>query len=425
MLSSADYSNQHQTMILSSSVLYKHQLWTRYFRNVFRILSESHKISSFIHFSSHLFSSSHSFIWHHYQMIVFSSLFEIYVSFSSIALLFEWSIRDFMNEDISKQIKKVNFQIRDFLRTNHKFDDLVFVDIKNFISNIIKDKNSSITLKSRKTRFSKSSNNITWSQAWAIDRDEFKKVIVNFEKAVDLSFNFSKDHSRESFKDFISFAIELFAISRLILSVLFSLLTRISTNIANQIVSARDSSFLTSVSSDFENSSNVRSFSKFDFTSRFYETSQKANLVFVISKKNSSSTSLEINRTNSILEFIENSKQSTIAQSIVRDIVDSARSISILQFVLHSKSADLNSKSTFFEQFSSKSTTFKFDKQTARTIVKYEISRNTSAIETHFFFVSIASSMTQEFNETQKRELMTMMQKFWVQRSAASASQQA
>jgi hypothetical protein len=267
-----------------------------------------------------------------------------------------------MNEDISKQIKKVSFQIRDFLRTNDKFDDLVFVDIKSFISNIIKDKNSSITLKSRKTRFSKSSNNITWSQVWTIDRDEFKKAIVSFEKAIDLSFNFSKDHSKESFKDFISFAIESFAISGLTLSASFSLLTRISTNIANQIVSARDSSSLTSVSSDFENSSNVRSFSKFDFTSRSYEASQKANLVFVISKKNSSSTSLKINQTNSILEFIENSKQSTIAQSIVQDIVDSARSISILQFVLHSKSSNLNSKSTFSEQFSSRSTTSEFDK---------------------------------------------------------------
>jgi hypothetical protein len=69
-----------------------------------------------------------------------------------------------MNEDISEQIKKVNFQIRDFLRTSHKFDDLVSIDIKNFISNIIKSKNSSITLKSRKTRFSKPSNNIIWSQ---------------------------------------------------------------------------------------------------------------------------------------------------------------------------------------------------------------------------------------------------------------------
>jgi hypothetical protein len=57
--------------------------------------------------------------------------------------------------------------------------------------------------------------------------------------------------------------------------------------------------------------------------------------------------------------------------------------------------------------------------------VKYEISKNIFAIETHFFSVSIASNMTQEFNETQKRELMTMMQKFWAQRSAASASQQA
>jgi hypothetical protein len=277
----------------------------------------THKILSLSHFSSHFFSFRH-FLFHLSSLrwslfhLCSELFFDLFTIFFSIALFAEWSNQDFINEDISKQIKKVSFQIRDFLRTSYKFDDLVSIDIKNFISNIIKSKNSSITLKSRKTRFSKSSNNIIWSQTWTIDRDEFKKAIVNFEKIIDLSFNFSKDHSRKSFKNFINFSIESFATSKLILFVSFSLLTRISTNIANQIVNTRDSSSLTSVFSDFENSSNVRSFSKFDFTSRFYETSQKTNLVFVISKKNSSSTSIKINRTNSILEFIENSKQSTI-----------------------------------------------------------------------------------------------------------------
>ncbi len=66
-----------------------------------------------------------------------------------------------MNEKIINHIEKISFQIRDFLRTNHRFDDLIFVDIKSFVSNIIKNKNSSITLKQRRTRSSKSSNTIT------------------------------------------------------------------------------------------------------------------------------------------------------------------------------------------------------------------------------------------------------------------------
>ncbi len=46
----------------SSSILYKHQLLTRYLRDVFRILSKSHKISSFIHFSLHFFFFCHFLI---------------------------------------------------------------------------------------------------------------------------------------------------------------------------------------------------------------------------------------------------------------------------------------------------------------------------------------------------------------------------
>ncbi len=129
----------------------------------------------------------------------------------------------------------------------------------------------------------------------------------------------------------------------------------------------------------------------------------------------------------SIVDFIENSKSSSIAQTSTRNTMNFAKSISILQFVLHQKSAfsiqsakiTLNSKFTSSKQFFNRSTTSNFDKQTARTTVKYEISRNTSAIET-----ILASNMTQKFNETQRRELMTMMLKFWAQRSITSASQQ-
>ncbi len=233
-----------------------------------------------------------------------------------------------MNERIINHIEKISFQIRDFLRTNHKFDDLIFVDIKNFVSNIIKSKNSSITLKQRKTRSSKSSNTITWSQIWTIDRNEFKKAIVNFEKVVELSFNFSKDHSKESFKDFINFVIESFANSKLILSKSFSALTRTFTNIANQILSAQDqsSSALISISSSSKKSSNARSNSIFNFTSRSYESFVKASdSIFLISKKNSKAQDFELIRVDSIIIFIENSEFSFVAQTTARTTVNSAK----------------------------------------------------------------------------------------------------
>ncbi len=209
----------------------------------------------------------------------------------------------------------------------------------------------------------------------------------------------------------------------MIFSIKFSSLLCISTNIANQIVNARDSSLLTSVSSSFENSANVHSFSKFNFTSRSYEASQKANLVFVTLKKNSQSSSFETIRANSILDFIENSKFSLIAQALISNILNSAKLVSILQFVFHSKltfstqsaKITLNSKFIFSRQFSNKSITSKSNKQTVWTNVKYENSRN-------IFTVESTNIMSQEFINSQRRELMIMMQEFWIQRLTFSAS---
>ncbi len=333
--------------------------------------------------------------------------------------------QEFINEEIINHIRKICFQIKDFLRTNHRFDDLIFVDIKSFVADIIKDKNSSITLKStRKIRSSKSSNIIFWSQVWTIDRDEFKKAIANLEKIVNLFFSFSKDQFRKSFKDFINFVIESFVSSKLILSESFLSLTRTSTNIANQILSARkqSSSALTSISSDFENSTSARSFSKFDFTSRLYESAnQKTDLAFTISIRASNSNVI---RSKQILDFVENSKSSSIAQSVIRNTVEFAKSISILQFVLHKKKITLNSKFTSFESFN-RSTTSNFDKQTIRITVEYEFSRITFTMNSASAFNSSSTNnMFQDYTNTQRRKLMTMMQKFWAQRSVASASQQ-
>jgi hypothetical protein len=80
--------------------------------------------------------------------------------------------------------------------------------------------------------------------------------------------------------------------------------------------------------------------------------------------------------------------------------MNSARSIFILQFVLQQNF-------TFSNQFSSRSITSESDKQTMRTSANYEVSRNISAVES-----SSALNMSQEFIETQRRELMIMMQEF-------------
>jgi hypothetical protein len=408
---------QHQTMISSSSVLYEHHQYWRV-HCTWRVQSSLNS-TKFIVLSSFLlifFSFRHLFFHHHGgRFLIFAeSCFLIFSQvLSSVAFFAKWSNQEFMNERIINHIEKISFQIRNFLRTNHRFDDLIFVDIKSFVSDVIKNKNSSITSKSaRKTRSSKSSNSTTWSQIWAIDREEFRKVITSFKKIVELSFSFSKSHSRESFKNFIS--SQSFVSSKLTLSVSFSSLIHAFISIANQILSAREqsSSSLISISSDIENSVSARNF---NFTSRSYESSVKASdSIFLATKNNSKESSFESVRSNSILDFIENSKLAS---------VKSAQSQSISQFVLHSKTASqmqfvkfsaLNSKSTSFDQFSSRSTTSDFDKQTTRTTMKYEISRITSTVES-------IDEMSQEFIETQRRKLITMMQKFWAQRSATFA----
>ncbi len=55
--------------------------------------------------------------------------------------------------------------------------------------------------------------------------------------------------------------------------------------------------------------------------------------------------------------------------------------------------------------------------------MKYEISRNISAVKSASTFNSTSLDNTfQDFINTQRRELMIMMQKFWVQQSSTSAS---
>ncbi len=374
-----------------------------------------HKISSFTHlffsfflffFNSliHLFSSSCDDRFFFRFCLNWS---EIFLSRCIFARLSWKSVFRFMNFLSDDQINNC-YQLGDFIRTNHKFSDLISSDTKFFVSDHIFNDFSDTSKSSRKTRSSRSSKNITWSQIWAIDRNEFKKAVMSFEKAVELLFSFSKNHSRESFKNFIS--SQSFASSKLILFDSLSLL-----NIVDQTVKTRDktttSFFLTSASSSsVKKSSNARFYSNFNFTSRSYEIlNQKTDHAFATSKQ----VSQNLAWTKSILDFIENSRSSTTAQSFIWNTMNFAKSISVLQFVLHSKvvfstqSARniLNLKLTFSRQFSSRSITSESDEQTARTTVKYEISRN-------IFTIEQANIMSQEFIETQRRELMIMMQEF-------------
>ncbi len=70
--------------------------------------------------------------------------------------------------------------------------------------------------------------------------------------------------------------------------------------------------------------------------------------------------------------------------------------------------------------------TDKSEQSSARITAEYEISRNSPAVEAVLTPISSqstpASNMTQGFTETQRRELMTMMQEFWTQRSVQPTS---
>ncbi len=177
-----------------------------------------------------------------------SSLFRSLVSsqqsfFISILLIriFQTFFSSFMKDSISEHIIDACFQLRDFLRTDHKFFDLVAIDIKFLITDIISQNSSSATSRSTRTRREKFTeiDEDRWSQFWAVNRLEFRKAVIFLEKVLNLSSNFVSRHSRESSKN--SSSSQQFVSLRLTLSERFSFLMT-STDLIDQILSARQQS---------------------------------------------------------------------------------------------------------------------------------------------------------------------------------------
>ncbi len=258
---------------------------------------------------------------------------------------------------------ELDFQIQQFLESDHKFDDQMSQTTKDYLVEIIRDIPSISTLaiesrtRSEKIRDKTNTSQSTWSQNWAIDKSEFRKAVIKLKKNANLSSSFTK-HFRQSSKvdittnsttisTFVNFTLKL---SETLSS--FDLVDQFS--IADRILNerARTRSFiafsLIFALSNFEITSSVRFFTR-NFRSRSYQSSnQSFDFVF------SSTSQLESDSTRSktILDFIENSKS---AQAVI-------------------------SNSSSFVNFS-RSESLTTDKQAARHVVKHEISKNTVKLE--------------------------------------------
>ncbi len=245
--------------------------------------------------SSHRF---HFFLFSHHthklRLIIFyrllsrefNSLFSSDNNHWKVQSLFSFSIHrsnraSFMKQLIAKQHVEICFQLKDFLRTNHKFFDLVAIDIKFFVTNVTNRYFFSITSKFIRTREKFIERN-KWSEFWAINRFEFRKVVISLEKIFNLSFNFSR-HSRKTFKN--SSAFFDFASSRLYFSKKFSSLLQ-SFDLVERILNAnsQSSSSLitassTSLSSNIfiENSVQSTTFDESFTMSDFTEQSELSN----------------------------------------------------------------------------------------------------------------------------------------------------
>ncbi len=57
-----------------------------------------------------------------------------------------------MDNPVSKHLINASYQLRDFLRTDHKFSDLISVDTKSFITDITSQNPSPATPKPVRTR---------------------------------------------------------------------------------------------------------------------------------------------------------------------------------------------------------------------------------------------------------------------------------
>jgi hypothetical protein len=124
---------------------------------------------------------------------------------------------------------ELDFQIHQFISSNHKFDNLVSQTIRDYFVEFIKDisliSTSAIESRTRSEKFEDKSNTSQsmWSQNWAIDKSDFRKVVIRLKKNANLSINFVLKHFRQSFKaDTNTSSTSAFANSTLHLSKILS-----------------------------------------------------------------------------------------------------------------------------------------------------------------------------------------------------------
>jgi hypothetical protein len=243
---------------------------------------------------------------------------------------------------------ELDFQIHQFISSNHKFDNLIIQTIRDYLVEFIRDISlisaSAIESRTRSEKFEDKSNTsqFVWSQNWAIDKSEFRKVVIRVEKNANLLSSFITKHSRQSFKAIITnitSSVSAFASSTLQLSETLSSLDLINQfSIAYRILKEKfrtrsfSSSSLTSIFSDFESISNARFFINFDFRSRSYKSfNRDSNSIFSISKHFTSN----FTRSKSILDFIENSKSIQTVVSKLSFFENSDEQVA--QFVIEQK----------------------------------------------------------------------------------------
>jgi hypothetical protein len=127
-----------------------------------------------------------------------------------------------MKQLISEHHVEICFQLKDFLRTDHKFEDLVAINTKFFVTNVIDKYFFSIISKFIRTRDKFIKKN-KWSESWINNRFDFRKIIVSLKEIFNLSSSFAFCHSRESSKNttiLFEFVISRFSLSKKLSSTL-------------------------------------------------------------------------------------------------------------------------------------------------------------------------------------------------------------
>ncbi len=313
-------------------------------------LRSQHQIMSSLHIiSKSRFIRDVEIFWSHLTKIFLILIFSLSSNHHFRLCIFVWTCQRITSYSSCRQINlcmnfllEVCFQIQQFLNTDHKFDNLVSQTIKDFVSEYIRNIFSFTIVTESRTRsdkFRKKTSQQFWSQIWAIDRADFRKVIVRLKKKADLFSSFSF-HNRQIFKvssskfsSAILFALtSIFSSSTLKLSeILSSLNLSDQLSLIDRILFEKQkfrsftSFILTSVSSSFQITPANRFFTNFDFTPRPYEPSQGTSPVFSVSNQSVDQASIIKSARVDSIENLESARlaKSTLQSKLVTQITSS------------------------------------------------------------------------------------------------------